>query len=331
MRRGACYSAAAPSRTERRQAMSYRTLIVLPLRRGWNFVKPVLQRIDQLLVAIATLFGVHLPTPGQRYGALLGIYAAVYVLGLLTTTVIALPLYLFGYVGILAVGRAWVANERQRMQIVKKLEDTDPDSLPDLRGLALVSALQVFVLFPLLFRELNEQFHLYRAEGAGFLDWFAFTFESVSKVLLDWDRVYNVTLHEIVPISIWGRHLLLLKRLTIYWIIMQGIVRLFGILWNTQDAVNALKKDADLARRVGKRAVESLLEVLEEPDAERRERAAYVLGGLRDPRALEGLTKALQDPDAGVRWRAATALGELGDPRALPALVGALHDSDASV
>src|SRR5207247_8463827 len=129
----------------------------------------------------------------------------------------------------------------------------------------------------------------------------------------------------------WGRHLLLLKRLTIYWIVLQGLVRLFGILWNTQDAVAALKRDADLARRVGKRAVEALLEVLEEPDAERRERAAYVLGSLRDPRALEGLTKALQDVDAGVRWRAATALGELGDPRAIPARVGALQGADASV
>src|SRR5947209_2360685 len=104
--------------------MTFRSLVVLPLRRGWSFIRPAFQRIDQLLVAAATLFGVRLPTPGQRYGTLLGIYAAIYVLGLLTTPVVALPLYLFGYVGILAVGRAWVANERQRMQIVKKLDDT---------------------------------------------------------------------------------------------------------------------------------------------------------------------------------------------------------------
>ena len=44
-----------------------------------------------------------------------------------------------GYLGILGVGRAWVANEKQRTAIARKLSDTDPDTLPDLRISALLS------------------------------------------------------------------------------------------------------------------------------------------------------------------------------------------------
>jgi HEAT repeat protein len=61
------------------------------------------------------------------------------------------------------------------------------------------------------------------------------------------------------------------------------------------------------------------------------DRAAAVLGRIRDTRALEPLMDALLHKDARVRAESATALGELRDPAAVEALIHATRDSDHRV
>lgn len=113
--------------------MSVRSLF-LSLRRLWQGTKPALVWLDRCFVGLAALFGVNQTDPLRRYGTLLGIYAVLYALALLPLPVLPLLALAVGYVGILAVGRAWVANEKHRTDIVKKLSNADPDALPDLHS-----------------------------------------------------------------------------------------------------------------------------------------------------------------------------------------------------
>jgi HEAT repeat protein len=66
--------------------------------------------------------------------------------------------------------------------------------------------------------------------------------------------------------------------------------------------------------------VEGAIGLLQSPDAQVRQMAAYLLGQTRDPRALEPLIDALQDEHVGVRGAAANALGTIGDSSAVPYL-----------
>src|SRR5262249_19720985 len=117
----------------RGDAMFFRNYVLLPLRRFWQALKPYLLMLDQGLVTAAAPVGVRHTAPRRRYLHLLTLYLAIYVLALLPLKAVSLAALVFGYVGVLAVGRAWVANEKKRTEIVKKLDNTDPDSLPDLR------------------------------------------------------------------------------------------------------------------------------------------------------------------------------------------------------
>ena len=72
----------------------------------------------------------------------------------------------------IGIGRAWVSNEKQRTAIARKLSDANPDELPDLRVSALLSALQLFIIIPLLMRSSHSIFGLYAVdEDATISDW----------------------------------------------------------------------------------------------------------------------------------------------------------------
>src|ERR1700686_5405206 len=103
--------------------------------------------VDRALVYVATPFGVHVKDSRRRYAILLGIYAVIYILGFLPIPVVPLVALTIGYIGVIVVGRAWVLNEKERTLIAKKLKDGNPDEMPDLRWTALVSALQLVILF----------------------------------------------------------------------------------------------------------------------------------------------------------------------------------------
>jgi HEAT repeat protein len=114
--------------------------------------------------------------------------------------------------------------------------------------------------------------------------------------------------------------------------------------------------------KLGKMAVEPLIETLSSPDKYLRSQAANLLGSIGDPRAIKPLAGALGDCEESVSWAAASALGQMNsiesvkplikvlehpktyaraaaarllgylkDTRAVKPLVGVLDDADASV
>src|SRR5262245_23248522 len=137
-----------------RVVFAKRVLRALPL---------ALRAVDSMLVSLASLFGTTVVRAGLRYGRFVGVFVAIYATAMVQFAWLALAALGLGYLGVLAVGRAWVRNEQQRATIAKKLSDGDPDALPDLRGLALLSALQLFVLFPLIFWNVQRDFRVYDA------------------------------------------------------------------------------------------------------------------------------------------------------------------------
>jgi HEAT repeat protein len=80
-----------------------------------------------------------------------------------------------------------------------------------------------------------------------------------------------------------------------------------------------------------RRAVEPLCQALGDRNDFVRKLAAEVLGNIRDRRAVEPLCQALGDENAGVRAQAAGALGNIGDGRAVEPLCRALGDRDGGV
>ena len=92
----------------------------------------------------------------------------------------------FGFLGVLGVGRAWVANEKLRTKIARKLSDEDPDELPDLRISALLSSLQLFAIIPLLMKSSHEIFDLYVVPpDATLLDWMLLGVDLLFRSILD--------------------------------------------------------------------------------------------------------------------------------------------------
>jgi HEAT repeat protein len=82
-------------------------------------------------------------------------------------------------------------------------------------------------------------------------------------------------------------------------------------------------------RQLGEPAVPPLIAALaDNSDGKRQQRAAHILGQMRDSRAVDPMIAALQDDDAPVREEAVIALRTLGDPRALPPLFALLASGD---
>jgi HEAT repeat protein len=309
--------------------MSRRSSWASPFLRLWGIVWAAFAGLDRLLVRFAEPFGVHIKDPLRRYAVFLGIYAVIYLLGSLKLPVIPLLALGIGYVGVLAVGRAWVKNEELRAAIVKKLHTGDPDTLPDLRWTALVSALQLVILFPLLFwqasRHFPEMFDV--PEDANLGTWMLFTLDAYNKAFLGVLELYKVPIEHIRPESPWGRHLVLIARLTIDWLLIQGLIRLYAIHQSVRDAVTAVIHDPAMAVCVGRRTVKPLIRGLHAGSFEERRRAAEVLGLLGDPRAIGPLMHTLtQDRDEGARAQAARALGRLKASGAVQPLIAALQD-----
>ena len=83
--------------------------------------------------------------------------------------------------------------------------------------------------------------------------------------------------------------------------------------------------------RIGKSAVEPLIQSLKNEDRSARFSAAVALGKIGDPRAIEPLIRALRDEAWNVRIAVAAALGEIGDARSVEPLTQVLKDEDEGV
>jgi HEAT repeat protein len=81
----------------------------------------------------------------------------------------------------------------------------------------------------------------------------------------------------------------------------------------------------------GGRAVEALVQALEDYTSPRRHAAAMALGKTGDARAVKPLERALRDEDNHVRVAAVEALSQLGHPQSSTALIVLLKDMDHRV
>ena len=79
------------------------------------------------------------------------------------------------------------------------------------------------------------------------------------------------------------------------------------------------------------KAVDPLIQTLNDSDDHVRSTSAVALGDIGDLRAVYPLILALNDSNSDVRMYAARALGEIGDPRATDPLIAALKDEDDGV
>lgn len=74
--------------------------------------------------------------------------------------------------------------------------------------------------------------------------------------------------------------------------------------------------------------IEGAIRLLKSDDEQVRQFVAYLLGRAGDARAIEPLIDALQDEHVGVRGAAANALGALGDSGAVPYLLPLLKHAN---
>ena len=310
-------------------AVPVRPRFVSPFKFLWRAVlKPPLVRLNKALMRFSSLFGATFANPKKRYGVLLGIYSLIYAFQAIPGfRVLGIGLIVFGYLGVLAVNRAWSANEHARREIVKKICEGNPDESPDLRMFAWISASQLFILFPLAAYRLNDLCSLFSVpENASWWTWLCFSFDSFCKSMMDWSEIYGVHFSHVTPSTTWGRHLVMIKRLTYDYILIQGLFSIFRIHELTGDAISALKRDSDIAVRVGRRASTQLIRTLNDESPKMQSEAAEVLGKLKDPRAVEPLIDALEEKSFTVRIAASEAVGILGDSRAVDPLIELLKD-----
>jgi len=316
--------------------------------------------MDELLAGYARLFGVGFVEPLPRTAALISVYGLIYAVALLAPAPMGLLAVLMGYIGVLAIGRAWTQNEKLRTRIAHKLEDLDPDSLPDLRLGALVSALQLFALIPLLLELSQRLFNLYEVDaGATMSTWMAFGVDLFFRSLLDWSEVYDVHVSNVQFDSIWGRHLVMFLLLTIDFILIQGIIRLISVHRTVSQGVAVAGKDPEMAFRLGKRATKPLSAMVADPmlDTTVRNSAIEALGMIGDARGCAALVNALSErelhtngvaalvhigyfdslldgcrnPNPLVRRGSLTALGRLGDDVVIEQIGRCVDDPDVTV
>ena len=318
----------------------------------------VFSKVEEILVRFSRLFGTGIQAPHYQLGLLLFSFAIIHAAAFFLTSFLAWIVLWLGFIGVLGVGRAWVTNEKLRTKIARKLSDADPDELPDLRISALLSAIQLFLIIPLLLKSSHEIFGLYRVpEDAALLDWMLLGVDLLFRSILDWSEIYGVKMSSIELDSLGGRHLVMGFLLTIDFILIQGIIRIFEIHRTISEGVAAAVRDPEMAYRLGSRAVPSLLKMLDENDlaADECKHVIEALAVLRERRAcdsiilrfedddlyttavaamvaighLSPLLLALSDPNSRTRRGAQTAIRRLGDVDAIPALQSAMMTADS--
>ena len=318
----------------------------------------VFSKIDELLVRFSRLFGTEIKAPHYQLGLLVLSFGIIHAAAFYLTSSLAWIMLWLGFIGVIGVGRAWVSNEKLRTKIARKLSDADPDELPDLRISALLSAIQLFLIIPLLLKSSHELFDLYRVPAdASLLDWMLLGVDLLFRSILDWSEIYGVKMSSIELDSLGGRHLVMGFLLTIDFILIQGIIRIFEIRRTISEGVSAAVRDPEMAYRLGRRAVPSLLEMLYDTNLKSEEckHVIEALAVLRERSACEPimmkfqhedmhttavaamvaighlapLLLALSSENRQTRLGALTAIRRLADVEAIPALEYAIIGADA--
>jgi len=293
-----------------------------------NLTQPI-RHMDNLFARISKAFGTSSSNPSKQYGIFIFIYGIIYLVGILPIRFIPLLALCYGYIGILSVGRAWVLNEKERSLIAKNLKVGDPDDMPDLRGLALLSAGQLLIIFPLLFFQLQQHFNLYQVpDGASNWTWLGFTIDSYNKSFIGLFEIYGIEIHHIEYRSIWGRHAMTVIRLTFDFILIQGFLRLLSIRQVVAEKVAALKNNDLSILLLGGRAAVPLIHALKSEDHNVQKHAAALLSKMKTKLPVPHLIDCIPDQSVFVRETAAQLLGLSKDSASVLPLIGMLGDSD---
>jgi len=318
----------------------------------------VFSKVDEVLVRFSRLFGTGIKAPHYQLGLLVLSFGIIHAAAFFLTSLLAWIMLWLGFIGVIGVGRAWVSNEKLRTKIARKLSDADPDEMPDLRISALLSAIQLFLIIPLLLKSSHEIFDLYRVpEDASLLDWVLLGVDLLFRSILDWSEIYGVKMSSIELDSLGGRHLVMGFLLTIDFILIQGIIRIFEIRRTISEGVSAATRDPEMAYRLGRRAVSSLLEMLDDKNltCEECKHVIEALAVLRERSACEPiimkfqheemnttavaamvaighlppLLLALTSENRQTRLGALTAIRRLADVEAIPSLQFAINGADS--
>lgn len=298
----------------------------LPFRTAWRLAR-------KGLVLFASLFGTNLATARDRYKRLILAYLLIYILQ-------AIPLFRYwslslvavGFIGVLAVNQAWYENERIRGEIVRGQTNGDLLTFPNLRWFSLLTAVQLFVLFPLIFFQCHELFALFTVpDNASWTTWVALTFDGFCKSMLDWSEVYGIHFSQIEYSTMWGRHLVMTKRLTFDYILIRGIISTYGLTDKLiNEAVAVLRSNHMFSVRLGKAIVPSLIETLTHKDSVVRANAAKALGEIGDRRGVPSLILKVTDTHSNVQVQAIRALAALRDESALDQIISVLQKDNAT-
>lgn len=121
---------------------------------------------------------------------------------------------------------------------------------------------------------------------------------------------------------------------SVRWIAAEALVRI-GDARAVELLIEALRDGnsaaAGVLEKLGKPAVEQLIEALGDDISDVREHAAKVLGNIGDTRAVEPLLEVLNDNSWWVRRSAVEALGNIGDAHAVEPFIKLLEDDDWDV
>lgn len=97
------------------------------------------------------------------------------------------------------------------------------------------------------------------------------------------------------------------------------------------DNVTVRQAVAEALGQLREQSLPALLKMLQAPQAEIREMAAWTLGTIKNRAALPALMELIQDTDLEVRENVVWALGAIADKTALEGLLLALHDAHPRV
>ncbi|HIH81229.1 MAG TPA: HEAT repeat domain-containing protein [Candidatus Thalassarchaeaceae archaeon] len=172
-------------------------------------------------------------------------------------------------------------------------------------------------------RSSHSIFGLYEVpENALLSDWMLLGVDLLFRSFLDWSEIYGVQLSSIELDSMGGRHLFMILLLTIDFILIQGLLRVFEIRRTISEGVAATVRDPEMAYRLGSRAVPSLLLMLEDEaiSGEQCKNVIEALAVLREASACELILDRFDDDE--LRDTAIAAMVVIGH---LPPLLGALN------
>ena len=176
----------------------------------------IFRSIDEFLSNYAKLFGVGIVNPLPRHAIFVLAYGIIYTSAIFAPNIIGFVALWIGYVGVLAIGRAWAQNESLRTRIAKKLQDQDPDGLPDLRFTAGLAAIQMILIVPMILQISHSIFDLFDTPPqTTWKTWALFGLDLLFRSFLDWSEVYDIHISGVKLSAIGGRNLVMFILLSI--------------------------------------------------------------------------------------------------------------------